>query len=139
MDRLVFLSTAALGVAFLVLYGFRCWRRSEQVDVGVLVHVMLEAGGVVAGAFLILSTIVPDLKAQLATVDIYIFISGLVVFAVSAQGLGATSGPPRPAFPPHHRRRRFPPRHPWWSRRSTARWRTRDRRQAREAGRSLRF
>ena len=87
MDRLVFLCTAALGVAFLLLYGLRCWRRSEQVDVGVLVHVMLEAGGVVAGAFLILSTILPELKTQLATVDIYILISGLVVFAVSAQGL----------------------------------------------------
>jgi hypothetical protein len=99
MDRLVFLSTAALGVAFLALYGLRCWRRAEQVDVGALVNIMLEAGGVVAGAFLILSTIFPELRTQLATVDIYIFISGLVVLAVSAQRLRRDVWPAVPRIP----------------------------------------
>ena len=99
MDRLVFLSTAALGVAFLLLYGLRCWRRNEQLDVGVLVNVVLQSGGVIAGAFLILSTIVPELKAQLATLDIYIFISGLAVFVVSAQGLKRYIGSPQRISP----------------------------------------
>jgi hypothetical protein len=57
------------------------------VDVGVLVNIMLQSGGIVAGAFLILSTIVPQLKEQLATLDIYILISGIAVAAVSAQGV----------------------------------------------------
>lgn len=96
MDRLVFLATAALGVAFLVLYGLRCWRRQEQVDIGALVNIMLEAGGVIAGAFLILSTLFPELKSQLATVDLYIFISGLVVLAVSAQRLKRDIWPSTP-------------------------------------------
>jgi hypothetical protein len=87
MDRTVFLSTAALGLAFIALYGVRCWRDSAPVDVGVLVNIMLQSGGIVAGAFLILSTIVPQLKEQLATLDIYILISGIAVASVSAQGL----------------------------------------------------
>ena len=87
MDRTAFLSTAALGIAFIVLYGVRCWRRAAPVDVGVLVNIMLESGGIVAGAFLILSTIVPELKDRLSSLDIYILISGIVVCAVSAKGL----------------------------------------------------
>jgi len=96
MDRLVFLSTVTLGVAFLLLYGLRCWRREEQVDIGALVNIILEAGGVIAGAFLILSTIVPELKSQLATVDLYIFISGMVVLAVSVQRLKRDIWPSTP-------------------------------------------
>ncbi|MBV9108178.1 MAG: threonyl-tRNA synthetase [Gemmatimonadetes bacterium] len=87
MDRTGFLSTAALGLAFIVLYGVRCWRKAEPVDVGVLVNIMLQSGGIVAGSFLILSTFVPELKERLSTLDIYILISGIVVCAVSAQGL----------------------------------------------------
>lgn len=96
MDRLVYLATVTLGVAFLLLYGLRCWRRNEAVDIGALVNIILEAGGVVAGAFLILSTIVPELKRQLATVDIYIFISGLVVLAASLQRLKRDIWPSTP-------------------------------------------
>lgn len=50
----------------------------------------------IAGAFLILSTLFPELKSQLATVDLYIFISGLVVLAVSAQRLKRDIWPSTP-------------------------------------------
>ena len=99
MDRTVFLSTAALGVAFILLYGVRCWRKAEAVDVGALVNIMLQSGGIVAGAFLILSTIVPRLKEQLATLDIYIFISGIAVAAVSAKGLRSAVWAGKPIGP----------------------------------------
>ena len=99
MDRTVFLSTAGLGLAFIVLYAVRCWRSAAPMDVGVLVNIMLQAGGIVAGAFLILSTILPELKAQLATLDIYIFISGIAVSAVSAQGLRSAVWPGKGRVP----------------------------------------
>ena len=104
MDHTVFLSTAGLGLAFIALYAVRCWRDSAPVEVGVLVNIVLQSGGIVAGAFLILSTVLPQLREQLATIDIYIFISGIAVAAVSAQGLkravGAGKGVgPAPSVP----------------------------------------
>lgn len=87
MDRTAFLLTASLGVAIIVLYGYRCWKAAEAMNVAILANIMLQSGGIVAGLFLISSTIFPELKARLANLDIYIFIAGLVVSAVSVQGL----------------------------------------------------
>ena len=64
MDRLSFLLSASLGAAFILLYAFGCWKREEQVDVAVLANIVLQCCGIVAGSFLILSTIFPDLKSD---------------------------------------------------------------------------
>jgi hypothetical protein len=87
MDRSAFLLTASLGVALIVLYGFRCWKAAEAMSVATLVNIMLQSSGIVAGLFLISSTILPELKQKLSSLDIYIFIAGMVVCAVSVQGL----------------------------------------------------
>jgi len=87
MDRTIFLPTAALGAAFIMLYGFRCWKHAEAMNVGTLVNIMMQSGGMTVGGFLILSTLVPELKQRLTGVDIYIFIAGLAVLAVWAEAL----------------------------------------------------
>jgi hypothetical protein len=51
------------------------------------VNIVLQSGGIIVGIFLILSTLIPEFKQRVSGVDIYIFISGLVVCAVSAEAL----------------------------------------------------
>ena len=104
MDRTVFLLTVALAVATIVFYGFRCWKTSEAMNVSTLVNIILHAAGIIAGVFLVLSTIFPEYKETLSSLDIYIFIAGVAVCSVSVQGmmrdLPSAATKPLPALQP---------------------------------------
>jgi len=85
---LVFVSAVALGLLLSVIYAVRCVRgEAGPFNLSVMVSVVLYSSGVVAGGFLVASAFLPTLKARLSGLDIYVWIGGLAVFAVSIQGI----------------------------------------------------
>ena len=86
MDRIVFLPSAGLGICFIVFYLYRCHNAKKAINISILISLVLQASGIVCGLFLIASTIFDKVKAFLQGIDIYIFIAGLAVIAVSLQG-----------------------------------------------------
>lgn len=86
-DPIIFIPSAVLGLLFVGVYSFRCWRNGSNFNLATIINIVLQASGVVAGSLLIASTFSADLRNRLNGIDIYILISGIAVFAVSLQGL----------------------------------------------------
>ncbi|HEY2738391.1 MAG TPA: hypothetical protein VGK45_08300, partial [Thermoanaerobaculia bacterium] len=55
VDRLVFVPSAALGILLIAAYGARCWRNRTTFNVAVLVNILLQSAGVVAGCLISVS------------------------------------------------------------------------------------
>lgn len=51
-----------------------------------MVNLVFQASGAVCGFFLILSIFWPEIRDKIVGIDIYIFVGGLAVLAVSLQG-----------------------------------------------------
>lgn len=85
MDKVVLLPSLALGLIFVCIYIFRCWKNNADFNVGVMINATFQASGVVCGLFLIIGIFSEDLRALMTGIDIYIFVSGLAVLAVSMQ------------------------------------------------------
>ncbi|EII3133430.1 threonyl-tRNA synthetase [Vibrio parahaemolyticus] len=87
MDKVIFIPSAVLGLVFVAIYAFNCYRNKKRFNHQVMVNSILQASGIVCGALLILSTFFVDLKQYLTNIDIYILISGLAVLVVSVQSV----------------------------------------------------
>lgn len=85
MDKVVLVPSLALGLIFICIYIFRCWKNGAEFNVGVMISATFQASGVVCGLFLIVGIFSEDLRALMTGIDIYIFVSGLAVLAVSLQ------------------------------------------------------
>jgi len=68
-------------IAYLII----CWRTSRRFDLWVMLSVVVYCAGVVAGGLLILSTLITGLRARLSGIDLYIFMAGIAVIAISAR------------------------------------------------------
>ena len=78
--------SAILGLVFIAIYSWRCWRTKIEFNLAVMINAVFQASGIVCGLFLIAGVFWPEAKEVISGIDIYIFVSGLAVFAVSAQG-----------------------------------------------------
>ncbi|MDO8990097.1 MAG: hypothetical protein Q7U91_10745 [Sideroxyarcus sp.] len=87
MDSIVLLPSVALGVVFVLFYVLRCHQNRESLNLGVIVNTFLLSSGIVCGLLLMAGCIYEPAKAYLKGIDIYIFIGGIAVFVVSAQGI----------------------------------------------------
>lgn len=83
MDKVIFIPSAVLGLIFVVIYSFNCYRNKREFNYQVMFNSILQASGIVCGILLILSTFFVDLKQYLNNIDIYILIAGLAVLVVS--------------------------------------------------------
>ena len=87
MDSIVLLPSVVLGIIFLLFYALRCRRNRETLNVGVIVNTFLLSSGIICGLLLMVGCVYEPAKALLKGIDIYIFIGGIAVFVVSAQGI----------------------------------------------------
>lgn len=87
MDSIILLPSVVLGVCFVLFYAFRCHRNKESINLGVIVNTFLLSSGIVCGLLLMTGCVYEPAKAYLKGIDIYIFIGGIAVFVVSAQGI----------------------------------------------------
>lgn len=87
MDTIVYVPAVVLALPFLAIYTFACVRRTRRFNLAILVSILLYSSGVCAGALLMAGTFFKDLQARLTGLQLYIFIGGLAVLAVSVQGL----------------------------------------------------
>jgi hypothetical protein len=85
MDKVVLVPSLTLGLIFICIYIFRCWKNDAEFNVGVMISATFQASGVVCGIFLIIGIFSEELRALMTGIDIYIFVSGLAVLAVSLQ------------------------------------------------------
>lgn len=89
MDRSLLIPSVLLGLVILVAHAVRCFRSRQPFRHELVVSSVLQASGVVVGALLAASVLWPDLKTHLNQTEIYVFIAGIAVFAVSARGIYA--------------------------------------------------
>ncbi|WP_276754128.1 threonyl-tRNA synthetase [Pseudoalteromonas marina] len=86
MDKVVLIPSAALGLILIIWYSLRCWHSGSDFNHAVMINIVFQSSGIVCGVFLIMSIFIPEIKELMSGIDIYIFVSGLAVFAVSLQG-----------------------------------------------------
>jgi ABC-type uncharacterized transport system permease subunit len=85
VDKVMLIPSAALGLIFVIIYVWRCWKTGTEFNLAVMINTVFHASGIICGLFLIVSVFVPEAKEMISGIDIYVFVSGLAVFAVSAQ------------------------------------------------------
>lgn len=86
MDKIVLLPSAILGLILIAFYAFRCWKSGTEFNHAVMINTIFQSSGAICGVFLVAGIFLPDIKAKMTGIDIYVFVSGLAVFAVSVQG-----------------------------------------------------
>ncbi len=86
MDKLILIPSAILGLTLIAIYCYRCWKNKTEFQNGVMINTGFQASGIVCGIFLVLSVFYPEIRNKISGLDIYIFVSGLAVVAVSLQG-----------------------------------------------------
>lgn len=86
MDKVMLIPSAILGLLLVLLYLWRCWKTGTEFNHAVMVNCVFQASGIVCGIFLIAGVFFPEAKDLISGIDMYILVSGLAVFAVSAQG-----------------------------------------------------
>lgn len=86
MDKVIYIPSAGLGLCFIAVYLYRCHSAGKDISLSIMVNAILQASGIVCGIFLIASTIFQEVRKLLQGIEIYVFIAGLAVIAVSLQG-----------------------------------------------------
>lgn len=81
MDKAIFYPSAALGILFILIYLYRCHKAGVEFSQSVMVSTALQSSGIVCGVLLIAGCVHDEARKLLSEIDLYIFISGLVVLA----------------------------------------------------------
>lgn len=87
MDKAIFYPSAALGILFIVIYLYRCHKAGVEFSQSVMVSTALQSSGIVCGALLIAGCVHDEARELLSEIDLYIFISGLVVLAGAVKAI----------------------------------------------------
>jgi len=88
VDKAVLVPTVILGLLLVGIYLIRCWGGFRVYSLGVVISIVLFAGGVVAGGLLVARPLLPQtFVARLVGLDLYVWIGGLAVLAVSIQAI----------------------------------------------------
>ena len=86
VDKTILIPSAILGLILVGIYWWRCWKSESEFNQAVMINTVFQASGIVCGIFLVASTFFSEIRQLMTGIDIYIFVSGLAVFAVSVQG-----------------------------------------------------
>jgi hypothetical protein len=86
VDKIILIPSAALGLLLVILYTWRCVKSGSEFNLAVMINTIFQASGIVCGMFLIAGIFWPEAKELISGIDIYVFVSGLAVLAVSIQG-----------------------------------------------------
>lgn len=101
IDKYVLYPSIVLGLFFVFVYLIKCIKAKASFELRIVVGIILSCSGIVAGSLLMLSMVWSEIKAYLASLDLYTFIGGLAVVITSIQSLlSAFSG----NFPEHKER-----------------------------------
>jgi len=87
MDKVVFIPSALLGLILILIYLYRSSKAGKEFNQAVMVNAVLQSSGIVCGLLLVAGTLNDDARKLLNEIDLYIFISGLVVVTASAKGI----------------------------------------------------
>jgi hypothetical protein len=87
MDKVIFIPSAILGLIFILIYWYRCNQSKKEFNQVVMVNTVLQSSGIVCGLLLVAGTLNDNASKLLHEIDLYIFISGLVVVAASIKGI----------------------------------------------------
>lgn len=87
MDRMVLLPSVALTLVALLAYCARCIRTGSVFDVSIIVSVVMNAAGVVAGTLLILASVDSRVRSAINDIEIYILLSGVAVLGMTGRAL----------------------------------------------------
>ncbi len=87
MDPFILYPSATLGLLVVIIYWVRCWYWDKELDLSVIVNIVFQASGVVCGFLLIAGTFSEQARLHIQQIDLYIFVSGLVVLVTCCRGL----------------------------------------------------
>jgi len=87
LDKALFVSVVILGITIILIHLFDCLKHDKPFNHSVLVNTMLLSAGIMSGFCLMVGTIVDEFKSLLEDSELYIFISGLTILAVSLNQL----------------------------------------------------
>lgn len=87
MDKLIFIPTAILGIIVVLAYAMSCKKQSKSFEINSMVSLFFYSAGIVGSVFIVASSFFPEIRDKLSELNLYILISGAVVFAHSLQGL----------------------------------------------------
>lgn len=87
MDKIILYPSAALGLVLLVIYWYRCRAARVEFNQSVIVSAVFQSSGIVCGLVLVAGVFFEDARKLIQEIDLYIFISGLVVLATSLKGV----------------------------------------------------
>ena len=85
MDKIILIPSVTLALIMVIIYSFCCYRTKKKFSIATMINIIFDASGIICGLFLILSIFFSKIKELIVGIDMYIFISGLTVFAVSLQ------------------------------------------------------
>ncbi len=87
MDKIVFLPAVLLGGVFLVIYLLRCRRQKHEPNIAIIIHLFLEAQGIVGGVLVCANTLFPELLDDKDAIRWFIFLGGMSVAFLAGKGL----------------------------------------------------
>jgi hypothetical protein len=87
MDKAIFIPSAILGLILILVYWYRCGKANKEFNQAVMVNAVLQSSGIICGLLLVAGTLNEEARKLLNEIDLYIFISGLVVVAASVKGI----------------------------------------------------
>lgn len=87
MDSIILYPSAILGLLLVFVYWARCWYHDIEFDLSVVVNVVFQASGVVCGVLLIAGTFFEQARQHIQQIDLYVFVSGLVVLVTCCRGI----------------------------------------------------
>lgn len=87
MDKAIFIPSAIIGTILIVVYLYRCRKENKEFNQAVMVNAVLQSSGIVCGLLLVAGTVNDEARKLLNEIDLYIFISGLVVLATAIKGI----------------------------------------------------
>ncbi len=87
MDKALFISVVVLGITIIIIHLFDCLKHEKPFNHSNLVNTMLLSTGIMSGLCLMAGTVIPEFEKLLEDSELYIFISGLTILAVSIHQL----------------------------------------------------
>jgi len=51
VDKVILIPSAILGLVFIAIYSWRCWKTKNKFEIAVMMTVVFQASGIVCGLF----------------------------------------------------------------------------------------
>jgi hypothetical protein len=87
MDKMISIITICVALTLVIGYSGICIYQKANFHYHVMIGIVLNSSGLIIGFLLVASTLFRQIKRYLVQIDLYLFIAGLAVLAVSIQGI----------------------------------------------------